>query len=477
MASNVVDLSWDDAMAICIRAEGDFFDRKAIGISPKKTQKAAVAFSNADGGEFVVGIADDKHEPDPEKRWSGAQNVEYFNDTLHALFSLNPSIDFRHEFLTTSKLTGVVLRVYVSRSSSVCKTDDKTVYQRQGASSVPLSDPEKITALAFAKGASSFEDYLLDVDPELVVDSSEATRFCSQLSPPQASLTYCSNEALIDRKTFAPTCAGVLLFAESPQPIFPRRCATKVVFYDTKQETPERDHLKRNITIEGCIYSQFHGILKEITSIMSGISVMTAHGLKKIEYPPEAIWEVVANAMIHRDYSIADDIQISIFQNRIEVKSPGRLPGFVTEQNYLDVRYSRNPKIVRSLARYQNPINKDLGEGLNTAFEKMRAWKLQSPQLREQGNYVIVTLPHTPLASPEEGIIEYLNSHDEIKNGVAREITGIRSENQMKEVFYRLRDKNLIERVPGKRGNAAAWRKISAADSSSATTGSTPASD
>jgi len=188
---------------------------------------------------------------------------------------------------------------------------------------------------------------------------------------------------------------------------------------------------------------------------------MTPTGLKIISNPPEAIWEVVANAMIHRDYSIADDIQVSIFQNRIEVKSPGRLPGFVTKDNYLDVRYSRNPKIVQTLARYKSPINKDLGEGLNTAFEKMRFWKLQSPILEEIQNYVVVTLPHTPLATPEEGVMEYLNIHDEIKNGIAREITGIRSENQMKEVFYRLRDKKLIERIPGKHGNSAARQKCS----------------
>jgi ATP-dependent DNA helicase RecG len=71
---------------------------------------------------------------------------------------------------------------------------------------------------------------------------------------------------------------------------------------------------------------------------------------------------------------------------------------------------------------------------------------------------VVVTLPHTPLATPEEAVLEYLKKHGEIKNKVAREITGIRSENQMKDVFYRLRSQGLIERVPDRKGNAAAWR-------------------
>jgi ATP-dependent DNA helicase RecG len=452
-------LNEQEALSLCNREETEFFDRKAFGIAPAKIQKIAVAFANADGGEFVVGIADDRHEPIPEKRWGGAANRELFNDVLQSIYSLNPSIDFNYDYLRSDSHAGFVLRVFVARSSSVCKTSDNTVYQRQNAASVKISDPDKITSLSFAKGAASFENVpLLNVQPEEVVESEEIKDFVSALMPQQSALSYCVNEALIDRSSFVPCCAGVLLFSDRPQPVFPKRCATKVVFYDTKQEIPEREHLKINITVEGPIYKQFFGVLAEITRIMSGISIVTQRGLEKISYPPEAIWEVVANAMIHRDYSISDDIQVTIFQNRIEVKSPGRLPGFVTLENYLDVRYSRNPKLVRTLARYANPLNRDLGEGLNTAFDKMREWKLQNPRLEEVGNYVVVTLPHTPLATPEEAVLEYLKKHGEIKNKVAREITGIRSENQMKDVFYRLRSQGLIERVPDRKGNAAAWR-------------------
>lgn len=55
--------------------------------------------------------------------------------------------------------------------------------------------------------------------------------------------------------------------------------------------------------------------------------------------------------------------------------------------------------------------------------------------------------------------MEYLQNHDVITNRVARELTGITSENSMKEVFYRLAKSKLIERVPGKKGASAAWQK------------------
>ena len=168
--------------------------------------------------------------------------------------------------------------------------------------------------------------------------------------------------------------------------------------------------------------------------------------------------EIIVNALIHRDYSISDDVQIRIFDNRIEVVSPGKLPGYVSVDNILDARYSRNSKIVRNLARYPNPPHKDLGEGLNTAFQKMKEWRLKEPQIVEEGNYVKVTIPHIPLAAPTEAILEFLKNNQTITNRQAREITGIRSENLVKIEFYKLRDEGLLEMVPDLKGPAAAWR-------------------
>jgi ATP-dependent DNA helicase RecG len=54
----------------------------------------------------------------------------------------------------------------------------------------------------------------------------------------------------------------------------------------------------------------------------------------------------------------------------------------------------------------------------------------------------------------------YLRNHDEITNRIVRELTGIGSENVVKQVFLDLNARQLIERVPGKRGNASAWRKF-----------------
>ena len=191
---------------------------------------------------------------------------------------------------------------------------------------------------------------------------------------------------------------------------------------------------------------------------MSSVQIWTAEGLKYASYPPEAVWEVVVNALIHRDYSISDDVQILVFDNRIEVLSPGRFPGYVTSENILDARYSRNAKIVRTLNRYENPPNKDLGEGLNTTFQKMKEWGLREPVIVEDKNYVRVTLPHTPLAAPTEAILKFLELNPPITNRQARDVTGIRSENLVKIEFYKLRDDDLLEMIPELKGPRSAWR-------------------
>ena len=49
---------------------------------------------------------------------------------------------------------------------------------------------------------------------------------------------------------------------------------------------------------------------------------MGEDSLERVQYPPETLHEIITNAVIHRDYSIADDVHIRIFDNRIEVQSP-----------------------------------------------------------------------------------------------------------------------------------------------------------
>ncbi len=446
---------------MCMRAEGHFFDRKSVKVSGQKLQKIVVAFANADGGEVIIGISDDKDEPDPNNRWDGFNAVEQFNGHLQAIHALNPSADVRYEFVKSETKNTFALQVFVERGADVNKTGDGKVYQRSGAQSLPLNS-EQTTQLGFAKGARSFENMKLpDLKPEQVVDGRELRDFLLDYSPTTDPLDYAVNQHLVDVNDWNPLVAGVLLFADNPTALLPRKCGVRISRYETRESDPERGQLKESYYFEGPSYQLIQTSVDKIISILSGMSMWAAQGTAKIGYPPEAVWEVFVNAIIHRDYSISDDVHVTIFNDRIVIASPGRLPGYVRVENILDARFSRNSKLVRCLNRYKDAPNKDMGEGLNTAFQKMKEWKLKPPVIEEDGNYIKVTIRHAPLALPAEAIMTFLDENVEITNMQARDLTGIQSENAVKKEFYKLRDQKLIERVPGKGGGRAAWRKVS----------------
>jgi len=442
------------------RQEGHFYDRKAKEIDGKKIQKIATAFANADGGDFIVGIKDDKDETDPNKRWNGEHIKEKFNKVFQNILEIKPSIPYSTTFLFNERANTYALLITVEKSDKVHSTADNTVYVRVSAQSMPYKDPQKIQELSFAKGESSYEDLISkDVRAEDIFESQEMHRFLEDYSPESDPIDFTVNQNLVDRNTFEPRIAGLMLFNDNPVAILPRKCGIKITRYETSEKVPERENLKEQINIEGCLYEQIHKASEAVSNFMSSMSILTSKGLENVNYPPETIWEILVNAVIHRDYSISDDIHILIFNNRIEIISPGRLPGYVTEDNILDARYSRNAKIVRTLNRYKNPPNKDMGEGLNTAFQKMKEWRLKEPVIKGEGNYVKAIISHTPLATPEEAVIEFLKNNPKIKNQQARQITGIRSENTMKRVFYKLRDNGQIEPVMSSNGKSiVAWK-------------------
>ena len=202
------------------------------------------------------------------------------------------------------------------------------------------------------------------------------------------------------------------------------------------------------LTVEGCAYQQIYTAVSKVKQIVESIKKLGTE-FESVTYPEETLHEIITNAVLHRDYSIATDIQIRIFDNRIEVESPGKLPGHVTTQNILDTQSARNPKIVRLINKFPNAPNKDVGEGLNTAFDAMTKLRLKVPEIKETENAVLVIIKHEKLASPEELIVEYLKKHDSVKNAVGRSVTGIKSENTMKNVFYRLKKSGYIELIRG----------------------------
>jgi ATP-dependent DNA helicase RecG len=439
--------------------EGHFADLKGIGVSTKKLGQTVSAFANAGGGDLYVGIAETELLGTKVRNWHGFADQEAANGHLQSLEALFPlGAEYSYEFLSCPGSKGLLLHITVQRTTQIARAHNKKIYVRRGAQNLPVKGAEMLRRLELDKGIVSYESQPVSADLTILTQSAKLATFVQHVVPMQTPAVFVRKQSLA--RGSRPIVAGVLLFAEEPQAMLPKS-GVKLFRYRTTAPEGTRESLAGDPeAIEGTAYDVIYGAVEKTVAMVEGIQRLGPTGFEPVVYPEKTLHEIVTNAVLHRDYSMATDVQIRVFENRIEVESPGRLPGHVTTRNILKTQFSRNGVLVRLIHKFPNPPNKDVGEGLNTAFAEMQKSRLKPPVIRETENSVVVEIRHDRLASAEETVMDYLENHPDITNRLARELTGILSENTMKVIFLRMAKRNLIERVPGRtRGQNSAWRK------------------
>ena len=456
----VEEISSDQRDLVLALPEGHFHDLKSKDIAPAKLTRTISAFANAAGGELYVGV-DERTGPAGAKirSWRGFADPEEANGHIQAFEQVSPLGTYvKAVFLSCAAEAGLVLQLTILKTREISVATDGVAYLRRSAQNLPLQTEEQLARLRLDKGIVSFETEPVSIDADVITNSLVTLEFLLSVVPSAEPAAWFRKQLLVIENR--PTVAAIVLFAELPQAVLPKRCGIKILRYNTTEASGSRETLDFDPrTIEGCLYDQIFEAVRETVKVVEDVQVLGPTGLENIKYPDETLHEIITNAVLHRDYSIAADIQIRVFDNRIEVESPGKLPGHVTTHNILTEQFARNGTIVRLINKFPNPPNKDVGEGLNTAFQAMRALRLRDPVIEERETSVVVQIRHERLASPEEAILSYLSQNDEITNKIARDVTGIASENKVKDVFYRLRDAGKLERVPGRQGSASAWRR------------------
>lgn len=364
---------------------------------------------------------------------------------------------YEAEFLATEGAPGLVLHLNFFKTQEILVTSSGKVYVRRSSQNLPVDGDEAVERLKYDKGIKSFEDEVTTAPITEINNSLVLLDFLIEVVPTSEPNEWLGKQrVVVDGRA---TVAGVLLYSDLPQAILPKRSAVKILRYQTKEEG-ERDFLAFDpLTIEGPVYSLVYDAVDRCKKLVEEIKKLGPDGLEPVVYPEEALHEVLTNAVLHRDYSVAADVQVRIFDNRLEIESPGRLPGHVTVENITKTQFARNPKLVRLINKFKEPPNKDVGEGLRTTFEAMDKLRLKKPLIEERESSVVVILRHEGLGSPEQLVMEYLGKNPEITNSIGRDLTGIKSENTMKQVFYRLRDRGQIEQIPGRAANRAAWQR------------------
>ncbi|MDY3063249.1 MAG: ATP-binding protein [Bacteroidaceae bacterium] len=453
---NITQKEIDDILII---QEDWLIDKKGKDIKPAKLSKTVSAFANTNGGDIYLGIS---HKEDKTVYfWDGFDSEEQMNQHIDVVTNMFDSYeDYSMETYQSNVNGTFVLHIVVHKTQKIIYASDGKAYIRHGVQNSPCDNDEKLIRLHLDKGLSSYEDEYTQSNLDDLKSSRVLCNFLTQVAPTTTPYDWLRRQKVMNSNAHI-SVAGVLLYDECPQATLPKQSAIKILRYHTEEANGTRETLDVGfpITIEGDIYSLIHEAVQKTKEIVETSGVVGESDTEIKEYPKITLHEIITNAVLHRDYSIKKDIQIRIFTNRIEIESPGKLPGHITLENILQEQCARNPKIVRLIAKFPSPPNKDVGEGLNSAFNAMKQMQLKEPKIEETESNVIVTIKHERLADAETIVWEYLQSHNTISNETARLLTGITDANKMKRVFYRLRDQGKIQIVEGTKSSATLWER------------------
>jgi ATP-dependent DNA helicase RecG len=228
-----------------------------------------------------------------------------------------------------------------------------------------------------------------------------------------------------EHKRKYPSIAGILLFGKDPQRFIPE----SFIICSHFSGIDGRD-VNATIDCTGDLFSQLSTAINFVTSRLNKQFVITKiKRSQTLEIPEVALREIIINAIVHRDYSISGSIKIAIYDDRVEIFSPGSFPGPINvNQLETGVTYIRNHTICK-LFREAGYIEK-LGSGFLSLFKSYRDYQLAEPQVIEGNHFIKCILPRSPRADdhdpedPKKLLIKLFASNNQISaSEIANELT------------------------------------------------------
>lgn len=375
------------------------------------------AMANSEGGVLVIGVTsteslDGKDNPDI----TGVANPDEMIDRiLTAALSLTPAlilplpnpVDIGGRPVVVVRIAAGMPHIYAAKGLYL---------HRKGTSNTGVP-PVLLRRLFVDRGEISFE---MEMVPGASLEDlhwGKVQTYVNQLSGVggrTAEEILLKRGCLVQRgDQLCPTNAGILLFGNDPQRYVRGADITAVRFAgETMSDTFNRQDITGTLPEQIRIMETFL-----VDHLRKGVrlSAMMARR-ERYEYPMEAARELVVNAVAHRDYSIqGDGIRLFLFKDRMEVTSPGGLPGPVTVANIEDERFSRNPAIVQVLS--DMGYIERLGYGIKRVIELMHQRDLRAPIFAETDGGFQVKLFNQPEEKVEiPSVIPGIQSHGDFSD-------------------------------------------------------------
>ncbi len=355
---------------------------------------ALVAMANARGGTLLLGVAPRSDKP------AGVDDADNaINRVLEAALSIDPPLIIPLPQIAQVKGSPMVV-AQIPRGMPYVYALDGRYLTREGATSVPLT-PFALRRLILERGDVTFESEPSRIATRDDLDWDQVEAYAASLSgmggiSPEQILTKRGCLVMFEGE-LRPTNAGLLLFGKDPQQFIRGSDITAARFAGSEMS----DVFTRQ-DITGPLPQQ---IRRAETFLVDNLRKGVQLGenmarTEQTEYPLKAVRELVVNAVAHRDYSIqGDGIRLYLFSDRLEITSPGGLPGPVTIDNIVDERFSRNSAIVQVLS--DMGFIERLGYGVDRVIALMLEVHLPEPEFTETAGGFRVTLYNQP--EEEEG--------------------------------------------------------------------------
>lgn len=331
-----------------------------------------VAMSNSLGGVILIGVKDVTGEI---IGLTSKQIEEYDRVISQAADNLKPPVYISTEVIKIEKIevSRNVLIVHIQEGiNKPYKTAKGEIYVKQGSNKRLLTDNAEIMRL-FQHSGNLLADEM-EVHGTSIEDIDEK-RFSDyfkkefEKSYQERGLTF--EQALKAKRVLRNnqlTLAGLLFFGKYPQSIKPAFTIKTVSYFGNDIES--NDYRNKPADLKGTIPELFEQAMKYLKSSLHHLQAgQNFNSIGKLEISEIALIELIQNALVHRDYFKNSPIRLLVFDNRIEIISPGKLPNSLTVE---DIKYGnpviRNNQLV-SFSTHTLPFS-GLGSGVKRALSE-----------------------------------------------------------------------------------------------------------
>ncbi|MDZ7359107.1 MAG: putative DNA binding domain-containing protein [candidate division KSB1 bacterium] len=306
------------------------------------------AFANTDGGQIIIGVSDRGALLGLSQEDIHRLNQWISNATTS---KIDKAIYVKTEILACEGRRLMI--IHVPRGSNKPYAVNRVdVWVKNGADKrrAPI---EEVLRLAQTSGLHFADELEIDAGMEDFDKEFFLRRYKKYYKEGFEKLGISLEQLLTNLKILKNdklTLAGLLLFGKNPERLRPQ-FVTKATYFAGK-DVSVRDFIDKQ-DVHGKLIEQFkegRAFIKRNLRRIQTTKNFNAPGV--LEIPEEAFAEAIANAIVHRNYYISAPIQIYLFDDRLEIHSPGNLPNTITEQNIkFGVHVERNPTILSFLEK------------------------------------------------------------------------------------------------------------------------------